>query len=42
MEIPYSRRIAELYSQGIPFARVMPEWTEKFRSLMDRVLEEKG
>ena len=31
LEIPYQRRIAELYSRGIPFSKEMPEWEEKFR-----------
>ncbi len=39
-EIPYSRRIAELYSKGVPFVRAMPEWAERFRRLMDRIVEE--
>lgn len=33
LEIPYSRRIAELYSSGIPFVYEMPEWREKFQEL---------
>ena len=37
LEIPYERRIAELYSQGIPFSVDMPEWKEKFRSLFETV-----
>ena len=37
MEIPYDRRIAELYSRGIPFVEKMPEWKEKFRALADRI-----
>ena len=30
LEIPYHRRIAELYSKGVPFSQEMPEWKEKF------------
>jgi MinD superfamily P-loop ATPase len=37
LEIPFSQRIAELYSQGIPFVTVLPEWTAKFRQLYDEV-----
>jgi len=42
MEIPFDRRIAELYSRGTPFAAVMPEWKERFVSLADRIEEEVG
>jgi MinD superfamily P-loop ATPase len=37
LEIPFRRRIAELYSRGVPFALEMPEWTEKFRLLFDGI-----
>jgi MinD superfamily P-loop ATPase len=37
MEIPFDRRIAELYSRGIPFVEAMPEWKKKFKDLADRV-----
>ncbi|MFQ6053677.1 MAG: ATP-binding protein [Candidatus Bathyarchaeia archaeon] len=40
MEIPFERRIAELYSRGVPFAEVMPEWRRRFRRLADRIREE--
>lgn len=33
MEIPYQRKIAELYSRGVPFSMEMPEWKEKFQRL---------
>jgi len=33
MEIPFDRRIAELYSRGVPFTVEMPEWREQFRQL---------
>ncbi|MCW4019327.1 MAG: ATP-binding protein [Candidatus Bathyarchaeota archaeon] len=39
MEIPYQRRIAELYSKGVPFSLEMPEWEEKFQALYDNVME---
>jgi MinD superfamily P-loop ATPase len=37
MEIPYQRKIAELYSQGIPFSIEMPEWTGRFHALYDEI-----
>lgn len=37
MEIPFDRKIAEAYSKGIPIVEVMPEWTEKFRSLYHEI-----
>jgi MinD superfamily P-loop ATPase len=37
LEIPYDKRIAELYSQGIPFSQKMPEWKEKFQALLENV-----
>ena len=37
MEIPYNRKIAELYSRGIAFSVEMPEWKEKFQKLYDEV-----
>ena len=40
MEIPFDRRIAELYSNGIPFVEYMPEWRQRFRDLVGRIEEE--
>jgi MinD superfamily P-loop ATPase len=43
MEIPYQRKIAELYSRGIPFSLEKPEWKEKFQALyseIQRLVEE--
>jgi MinD superfamily P-loop ATPase len=37
MEIPFNRRIAELYSKGIPFIEEMTEWKGKFIELMDKI-----
>ena len=37
LEIPYQRKIAELYSRGIPFSLEMPEWKPKFQKLFDDV-----
>lgn len=37
MEIPFNRRIAELYSNGTPFVQEMPEWIERFRDLYNHI-----
>ncbi|MEM2108519.1 MAG: ATP-binding protein [Candidatus Bathyarchaeia archaeon] len=37
LEIPYQRRIAELYSLGIQFSLEMPEWKEKFQALYSEI-----
>ena len=37
LEIPFSIRIAELYSQGIPFVEEMPEWKKRFQQLFDKI-----
>ena len=37
LEIPFQRRIAELYSRGIPFSEEMPEWKERFQTLFDEM-----
>ena len=37
MEIPFNKRIAQLYSRGIPFVVEMPEWEEKFQKLLDKI-----
>lgn len=39
LEIPYERKIAELYSVGKPFVLEMPEWKKKFHGLLDRIKE---
>ncbi|MEM3706122.1 MAG: ATP-binding protein [Candidatus Bathyarchaeia archaeon] len=39
LEVPYQRKIAELYSKGIPFSLKMPEWREKFQKLFDDAKE---
>jgi MinD superfamily P-loop ATPase len=39
MKIPFDRRIAELYSRGVPFVEEMPEWRQRFRDLVDRIGE---
>jgi len=37
LEIPYQRRIAELYSKGEPFIFEMPEWKTKFQALFNEI-----
>ncbi|HID28187.1 MAG TPA: (4Fe-4S)-binding protein [Methanosarcinales archaeon] len=37
LEIPYSRKIAELYSRGIPFVQAMTDWKSKFISLFKAI-----
>jgi MinD superfamily P-loop ATPase len=37
LEIPYERRIAELYSRGIPFSAEMPKWKTEFQALFATV-----
>jgi len=39
LEIPYDRRIAELYSRGIHFVEEMPEWKGRFVGLAERIGE---
>ena len=39
LEIPYDRKIAELYSVGNPFVLNMPEWKKKFHELLDEIKE---
>jgi MinD superfamily P-loop ATPase len=37
LEIPFQRKIAELYSKGVPFSLEMPEWKEKFQTLFSKI-----
>jgi MinD superfamily P-loop ATPase len=39
LEIPFDRRIAELYSRGIPYVKEMPEWMDRYRVLYKRIEE---
>jgi len=39
MEIPMSKRIAQLYSHGTIFVEEMPEWRDKLRSLLKDIEE---
>jgi MinD superfamily P-loop ATPase len=40
MEIPFDRRIAEVYSKGEILVEVMPEWKGRFSDLYDRIQEQ--
>jgi MinD superfamily P-loop ATPase len=37
MRIPFDRRIAEAYSEGVPLLEVLPEYRERFLSLYERI-----
>jgi len=37
LRIPYDRKIAELYSKGIPFVREMPEWRARFKDIFRKI-----
>jgi len=37
LEIPFSKKIAELYSRGVPFVAEMPEWKERFLEVWDTI-----
>ena len=38
MEIPYNRKIAELYSKGVPLTELLPEYEERFSKLYDYII----
>ena len=42
LEIPYQRKIAELYSKGIPFSMEMPEWKTTFQTLFTDIRRRVG
>ncbi len=37
LTIPMDRKIAELYSRGVPFVLKMPEWKEKFSGVFEHI-----
>jgi len=39
LEIPFSRKIAELYSRGVSFVTEMKEWKTKFQRLLETIME---
>ena len=41
LEILFEKKIAELYSRGIPFVTKMPEWKEKFQKIQDTIKRRK-
>jgi MinD superfamily P-loop ATPase len=40
MRIPFDRRIAEAYSEGMPIVEALPEYREQFLALYHRITEE--
>ena len=40
MKIPYSEKIANLYSKGIPFVTELPEWRQRFCNLFSDIQSE--
>jgi MinD superfamily P-loop ATPase len=39
LQIPFNRRIAELYSRGVPFVVEMPVWRKRFKRLVNKIEE---
>jgi MinD superfamily P-loop ATPase len=37
MKIPNDKKIAQLYSRGVPFVTSMPEWRQKFAGMLDSI-----
>ena len=37
LEIPFDKKIAELYSRGVPFVSEMTEWKKKFVNILKRI-----
>lgn len=37
LKIPYNKKIAELYSKGIPYVTKMPEWKERFLDVFKKL-----
>ncbi|MGC8911899.1 MAG: ATP-binding protein [Nitrososphaeria archaeon] len=42
LEIPFNRRVAELYSMGKPFIEEMPEWKESLRHVFEEAKRAAG
>ncbi|MHC1567111.1 MAG: ATP-binding protein [Candidatus Syntropharchaeia archaeon] len=38
MKIPFDRKIADLYSKGVPFVLEMEGWKEKLRTMVDEIM----
>ncbi len=39
LEVPYDRKIAELYSKGVPFCLELPQWKPKLHALFSQIRE---
>jgi len=37
LEIPYDKKIAEYYSEGMPFVNAIPEWKTRFSGMIDEI-----
>jgi MinD superfamily P-loop ATPase len=37
LEIPFSKKIAELYSRGVPFIKEIPNWKESFIGVWEKI-----
>ena len=37
MEIPFDKKIAKLYSRGVPFVTEMPEWKKNFQNIWENI-----
>ncbi|CAD6491265.1 MAG: Iron-sulfur cluster carrier protein [Candidatus Argoarchaeum ethanivorans] len=37
LEIPYDKKIAEYYSEGLPFVNAIPEWKTRFSGMIDEI-----
>lgn len=37
MEIPFDKKIAKLYSRGVPFVTEMPEWKKNFQNIWEKI-----
>jgi len=37
MEIPFDKKIAKLYSCGVPFVAEMPEWKKNFQNIWEKI-----
>ena len=37
LEIPYTKKIAECYSEGIPFVNAIPEWKNRFAGMINEI-----
>jgi MinD superfamily P-loop ATPase len=40
LEIPYDKKIAEYYSEGMPFVNAIPAWKSRFAGMIDGIRRE--